>query len=150
MRLLSPETCGYLRRIPINTNKPCPMADIVKTLTLAPGDPGPTCSYSPYCSPTNLTTWRKATYLMIEEELPIPPNTEIDLVQRWIVQLIQRELTWSLPVAEKRVRHELNIEIDDATAALINTALELRAQRQRTARTRRARRRRRGRRAPRE
>ncbi len=104
------------------------MADITKTITLAPGDVGPTCSYSPYCSPRNLTAWRAATYTMTEVDLTIPPNTEIDLVRKWIEQLIQRELTSALPAAEKRLRRTLELKIDQGTAELLNTALKLRVQ----------------------
>ncbi len=99
--------------------------DITKTLTLAPGDPGPTCSYSPYCSPKNLTVWREATYTMTETR--VPPNHEVLSVRKWILQLVQRELTRSLGQAERALGYRLDLKINDQAAQLINKALKLRA-----------------------
>lgn len=103
---------------------------LVKTvsLQLPPGDPGPICPYPPRCSPTDISRWRQATFTMTETALDVPRNQDRELIEQWIKQLIQRELTVHLEVAEKEAG-PLVIQVDDAAAEVIRLALQHRTPR---------------------
>jgi len=109
-------------------------AKLVKivNLILPPGDAGPICSYSPYCSPRDgsrpMSEWRQATITMEEAPLTgVPPNPERQWVQTWLLQLVRRELTTALEEAEQDpdYNYPLVIHVDDRAADLITRALEL-------------------------
>ncbi|SPE62494.1 hypothetical protein SBV1_850023 [Verrucomicrobia bacterium] len=103
-------------------------------LTFPPGEVGPICSYSPYCSPSdrkrNLGVWRKATITMEEEDClaKLPQNQELELINTWILQMVRRELTCDLEAAEKELGRPLEICIGACAAEIIQTALALRVQ----------------------
>lgn len=124
----------------MNTRTSKPLKRVL--LTLPPGDPGPICSYSPLCSPSdqNLAAWREATLEMWQTELKVPPNDERDLIERWILQMVRRELAGVLAEAEKKVGHPLVIRVDATTAEVIGTALGIRAARLKKGAKRRGRR----------
>jgi hypothetical protein len=103
-------------------------------LTLPPGEVGPICSYSPYCSPDdserNLKVWRKAQIRMMEDNLEgLSRDQEAELINTWILQLVRRELTVYLASAEKRLKRPLEIELGVPAAEVISVALELRTKR---------------------
>ncbi len=115
-------------------------------IILAPGDSGPICSYSPYCSPSDsnctafeassapkqvtsrlISRWRHATITMVENPLhKVPPNEERKWVETWLLQLVRCELTHFLTEAESRAKQQLAISISDPMADLIAEALKLR------------------------
>jgi hypothetical protein len=100
-------------------------------LTLPPGDPGPICSYSPYCSPSdgdrNLAAWRKQNISLSENILIVTEDEEAELINTWILQLIRRELTLALVKAEKKLKRELKIDVGSQAAEIISLALKFRA-----------------------
>jgi len=107
------------------------MADgkTVKTvyITLPPGDSGPICSYSPFCSPgdQDLAFWRQATITLVETQL-VPKNEDRELINTWILQLVRRELTVALQQAERELHRPLEIAVSDGAAEVIRRARELR------------------------
>ncbi len=130
----------------MNTSK----AKLVKivNLILPPGDAGPICSYSPYCSPSDASRpiwkWRQATITMEETQLTgVPPNPERQWVQTWLLQLVRRELTTALEEAQKDLNYNypLVIHVDDRAADLITKALELKGLALKSGSTRRGKRR---------
>src|SRR3974377_395338 len=91
-------------------------------ITLPPGDVGPICSYSPYCSPCDrgLGVWRKATLQMTAEKYEdVSRDDEVELSNTWILQLIRRELTIDLEQAEKKLGRHLEIDIEGHAADII-------------------------------
>ena len=110
---------------PMEYGKTVPVKTVI--ITLAPGDPGPVCSYSPFCSPSDLdlAAWREATIELTETELRVPQNEERELIERWILQLVRRELTIALEKAEKELKQPLAIHVDDTAAEVISTALKI-------------------------
>ena len=100
-------------------------------LTLPPGDPGPVCSYSPYCSPSdrdrNLALWRQARIHMTEENMEdVTRDDESALINTWILQLVRRELTLDLARAEKKLCRRLEFNVGARAAEIISTALKFR------------------------
>jgi hypothetical protein len=103
-------------------------------LTLPPGDVGPLCCYSPYCSPSQshqkLAAWRKAMIRVTEDNLEdLSRNDEVALINTWILQLVRRELGFDLVKAEKRLRRPLEIDLGAHAAEVISVALEIRKRR---------------------
>ncbi len=105
-------------------------SDALKTVLLAlpPCDRGPVCSYSPTCSPTSYTSfWREQTLVVSESPLDVSTdNLERMAMERWVLQLVHRELAGVLEQAESRTKTNLNISLDDAAANVIRTALDIR------------------------
>ncbi len=103
----------------------------VKTVQLAlpPGDRGPVCSYSPVCSPPSAYTalWHEQTITVSESPMDVSTaNLERAAMERWVLQLVHRELAGVLEEAEKQLRLVLQITLDDVAAGVIRRALEIR------------------------
>ena len=103
-------------------------------VTLPPGDQGPICTYSPYCSPSdrsrNLALWRKAQIRMTEDDFEnLSRDDEVKLINTWILQLVRRELTLDLEKAERKLKRPLEIDLGAHAAEVIQVALQLRSKR---------------------
>ncbi len=106
----------------------------VKTVMLAlpPGDKGPVCSYSPICSPPSiyLKEWHEQTIAVSESAMDVSTlNQERAAMERWVLQLVHRELAGDLEAAEAELDAVLRITLDDLAARIIKRALELRVER---------------------
>ncbi len=109
-------------------------SDALKTVLLAlpPCDRGPVCSYSPTCSPTSYTSfWREQTLVVSESPLDVSTdNLERMAMERWVLQLVRRELAGVLEEAERQSALTLAISLDDVAARVIRQALAIRVKQQ--------------------
>ncbi|HEY5912329.1 MAG TPA: hypothetical protein VJA21_17135 [Verrucomicrobiae bacterium] len=106
-------------------------------LALPPGDKGPACSYSPICSPPSVYTavWHEQTIVVSESAMDVSTeNLERAAMERWVLQLVHRELAGVLEEAETQLKLVLTISLDDVAARVIKQALEIRVREQGLAR----------------
>ncbi len=102
-------------------------------LALPPGDKGPVCSYSPICSPPSTYTavWHEQTITVSESPMDVSTtNLERAAMERWVLQLVRRELAGVLEEAERQSALTLAISLDDVAARVIRQALAIRVKQQ--------------------
>jgi hypothetical protein len=95
---------------------------------LAPGWP-PYPYYQcqpPYCTPAVNLTFRSITNVTFREEL-VAFDGQVTAVNRWVEQVLRKELGGALVKAEKDAKRRLGISVSVESAELITQALKLKA-----------------------
>ena len=86
----------------------------------------------PFCTPSANLNWQLVTNVAVRaRKIHLKPrdvDEQVQVVSRWVEQLIRKELGCSLVRVEKKKKH-LSITVSVETAALIDQALKWKARR---------------------